>query len=181
MYFHVYLIYRFTRTFTDHSSVITRCWGFELQNGKSSLKSPQTLATQGFAPASFLSTPDKMNDPTQFEQVDETCEFGGAVLYSESLGITAFFENVVPSKYETQKLKQLQFGIENEKIRQFEHECLIRLFQWSFLPPGKALDFSVCDEAFGCYKTQYRKRYLLEICQNASFLSTPDKVDKTCV
>ena len=115
-----------------------------------------------------------MNDPTQFEQVDETCEFGGAVLYSESLGITAFFENAVPSKYETQKLKQLQFGIENEKIRQFEHECLIRLFQWSFLPPGKALDFSVCDEAFGCYKTQYRKRYLLEICQNASFLPTHD-------
>ena len=59
MYFHVYLIYRFTRTFTDHSSVITRCWGFELQNGKSSLKSPQTLATQGFAPASFLSTHSK--------------------------------------------------------------------------------------------------------------------------
>ena len=116
-----------------------------------------------------------MNDPTQFEQVDETCEFGGAVLYYESLGITAFFENAVPSKYETQKLKQLQFGIENEKIRQFEHECLIQLFQWSFLPPGKALDFSVCDEAFGCYKTQYRKRHLLEICQNASFLSTPDK------
>ena len=115
-----------------------------------------------------------MNDPTQFEQVDETCEFGGAVLYSESLGITAFFENAVPSKYETQKLKQLQFGIENEKIRQFEHECLIRLFQWSFLPPGKALDFPVCDDAFGCYKTQYRKRHLLEICQNASFLSTPN-------
>lgn len=60
MYFHVYLIYRFTRTFTDHSSVITRCWGFELQNGKSSLKSPQTLATQDFAPASFLSTPDNL-------------------------------------------------------------------------------------------------------------------------
>ena len=59
MYFHVYLIYRFTRTFTDHSSVITRCWGFELQNGKSSLKSPQTIAAQDFAPASFLSTPDK--------------------------------------------------------------------------------------------------------------------------
>ena len=61
MYFHVYLIYRFTRTFTDHSSVITRCWGFELQNGKSSLKSPQTIATQDFAPASLLSTPDKEN------------------------------------------------------------------------------------------------------------------------
>ena len=66
MYFHVYLIYRFTRTFTDHSSVITRCWGFELQNGKSSLKSPQTLAAQDFAPASFLSTPDKKHRKLQF-------------------------------------------------------------------------------------------------------------------
>lgn len=34
----------------------------------------------------------KMNDPTQFEQVDETCEFGGGVLYSEGLDMTAFFE-----------------------------------------------------------------------------------------
>ena len=34
MYFHVYLIYRFTRTYTDHSSVITKCWGFELQKQK---------------------------------------------------------------------------------------------------------------------------------------------------
>ena len=66
MYFHVYLIYRFTRTFTDHSSVITRCWGFELQNGKSSLKSPQTLATQGFAPASFLSTHSKKHRKPRF-------------------------------------------------------------------------------------------------------------------
>ena len=66
MYFHVYLIYRFTRTFTDHSSVITRCWGFELQNGKSSLKSQQTLATQDFAPASFLSTPDKRTAVSRF-------------------------------------------------------------------------------------------------------------------
>lgn len=69
MYFHVYLIYRFTRTFTDHSSVITRCWGFELQNGKSSLKSQQTLATQGFAPASFLSTPDKNHQKLRFLMV----------------------------------------------------------------------------------------------------------------
>ena len=37
----------------------------------------------------FRST--KMNDPTQFEQVNETCEFGGVVVYSESLDITAFF------------------------------------------------------------------------------------------
>ena len=36
-------------------------------------------------------TRTKMNDPTQFEQVDETCEFGGVVVYSESLDITAFF------------------------------------------------------------------------------------------
>lgn len=77
MYFHVYLIYRFTRTFTDHSSVITRCWGFELQNGKSSLKSPQTLATQDFAPASFLSTPDSENPRNH-----KGC--GGFVLLSES-------------------------------------------------------------------------------------------------
>ena len=61
MYFHVYLIYRFTRTFTDHSSVITRCWVFELQNGQSSLKSLQTLAAQSFAPASFLSTHSMKN------------------------------------------------------------------------------------------------------------------------
>ena len=66
MYFHVYLIYRFTRTFTDHSSVITRCWGFELQNGKSSLKSSQALATQGFAPASFLSTHSKKHRKLRF-------------------------------------------------------------------------------------------------------------------
>ena len=91
MYFHVYLIYRFTRTFTDHSSVITRCWGFELQNGKSSLKSPQTLATQDFAPASFLSTHSK-NDRCKpfFDGLQRLfvivsswrfCRFAGAMLY----------------------------------------------------------------------------------------------------
>ena len=69
MYFHVYLIYRFMRTFTDHSSVITRCWGFELQNGKSSLKSPQTLATQDFAPASFLSTHSKKHRKLRFSML----------------------------------------------------------------------------------------------------------------
>ena len=69
MYFHVYLIYRFTRTFTDHSSVITRCWGFELQNGKSSLKSPQTLAAQDFAPASFLSTHSKQHRKLRFSML----------------------------------------------------------------------------------------------------------------
>ena len=78
MYFHVYLIYRFTRTFTDHSSVITRCWGFELQNGKSSLKSPQTLATQGFAPASFLSTHSKKALKSQrFMFIGTQCDLWG--------------------------------------------------------------------------------------------------------
>ena len=40
----------------------------------------------------------RMNDPTQFEQVDETCEFGGAVLYSESLDMTAFLGIDAPRK-----------------------------------------------------------------------------------
>ena len=31
-----------------------------------------------------------LNDPTQFEQVNETCKFGGVVVYSESLGMTGF-------------------------------------------------------------------------------------------
>ena len=91
MYFHVYLIYRFTRTFTDHSSVITRCWGFELQNGKSSLKSPQTLAAQGFAPASFLSTHSKNARCKPFfdglqrffviVSLWRFCRFAGTILY----------------------------------------------------------------------------------------------------
>ena len=76
MYFHVYLIYRFTRTFTDHSSVITRCWGFEL-----------------------------LNDPTQFEQVDETCGSGRVVLHLKSLGMTVFFEDIQCSEH----CRELQF------------------------------------------------------------------------
>ena len=68
------------------------------------------------AVGSTPATRTKMNDPTQFEQVDETCEFGGAVLYSESLGITAFFENAVPSKYETQKLKIMYNNLRKLKI-----------------------------------------------------------------
>lgn len=91
MYFHVYLIYRFTRTFTDHSSVITRCWGFELQNGKSSLKSPQTLAAQDFAPASFLSTHSKNDRCKPFfdglqrffviVSSEHSCRSAGTILY----------------------------------------------------------------------------------------------------
>ena len=47
---------------------------------------------------SSRTTRTKMNDPTQFEQVDETCEFGGVVLYSESLDMTAFLGNDAPWK-----------------------------------------------------------------------------------
>ena len=114
-----------------------------------------------------------MNDPTQFEQVDETCEFVGAVLYSESLGITAFFENAVPRKYETQKLKQLQFGIENETIRQFEHECLIRLFQWSFLPPGKALDFQCAMSPLGVIRLNIGSDTCLKFARTHLFCQHP--------
>ena len=64
-------------------------------------KTPQSLIQQGLegstvvgkdeVGSSNLPSSSKMNDPTQFEQVNETCEFGGVVLYSESLDITAFF------------------------------------------------------------------------------------------
>ena len=97
MYFHVYLIYRFTRTFTDHSSVITKCWGFELQKRKI------------------------VNDPTQFEQVDEICGLSRAILYLEGLGMTVFLKTLYQSEYETLKFKHFQIEVENEKIRRFEH------------------------------------------------------------
>lgn len=35
-----------------------------------------------------------MNDPTQSEQVNETCGSGRVVLYLKSLGMTAFFEDI---------------------------------------------------------------------------------------
>ena len=64
-------------------------------------KPPQSLVQQGLegstavgkdeVGSSNLPSSSKMNDPTQFEQVNETCEFGGVVVYSESLDITAFF------------------------------------------------------------------------------------------
>ena len=36
----------------------------------------------------------RMNDPTQSEQVNETCGSGRVVLYLKSLGMTAFFEDI---------------------------------------------------------------------------------------
>ena len=40
----------------------------------------------------------KMNDPTQFEQVDETCGSGRVVLHLKSLGMTVFFEDIIPKR-----------------------------------------------------------------------------------
>lgn len=39
-----------------------------------------------------------LNDPTQSEQVDETCGSGRVVLYLKSLGMTAFFEDITPKQ-----------------------------------------------------------------------------------
>ena len=71
-------------------------------------KTPKSLIQQGLegsttlgkdeVGSSNLPSSSKMNDPTQFEQVDETCEFGGAVLYSESLDMTAFLGIDAPRK-----------------------------------------------------------------------------------
>ena len=40
----------------------------------------------------------KMNDPTQFEQVDETCGSGRVVLYLKILSMTAFFKDITPKR-----------------------------------------------------------------------------------
>ena len=40
----------------------------------------------------------RMNGPTQFEQVDETCGSGRGILYLESLGMTAFYEDITPKR-----------------------------------------------------------------------------------
>ena len=47
---------------------------------------------------SSRTTRTKMNDPTQSEQVDETCGSGRVVLYLKSLGMTAFFEDITPKQ-----------------------------------------------------------------------------------
>ena len=48
--------------------------------------------------SSNLPSSSKMNDPTQSEQVDETCGSGRVVLYLKSLGMTAFFEDITPKQ-----------------------------------------------------------------------------------
>ena len=48
--------------------------------------------------SSNLVSSSKMNDPTQFEQVDETCGSGRVVLHLKSLGMTVFFEDIIPKR-----------------------------------------------------------------------------------
>ena len=66
----------------------------------------------------------RSNDPTQFEEVDETCGLSRVILYLEGLGMTVFLKTLYQSEYETLKFKPFQIEVENEKIRQFEHRCL---------------------------------------------------------
>ena len=78
--------------------------------------------------SSNLPSSSKMNDPTQSEQVDETCRSGRVILCLKSLGITAFLKISCQNGYETLKFKPLQTEVENIKVRRFEHRCLI----WRF-------------------------------------------------
>ena len=77
---------------------------------------------------SSRTTRTRMNDPTQSEQVDETCRSGRVILCLKSLGITAFLKISCQNGYETLKFKPLQTEVENIKVRRFEHRCLI----WRF-------------------------------------------------
>ena len=58
---------------------------------------PDTLRNQQVRCSSHP-TSSKMNDPTQFEQVDETCGSGRVVLHLKSLGMTVFFEDIIPKR-----------------------------------------------------------------------------------
>jgi hypothetical protein len=93
MYFHVYLIYRFTRTFTDHSSVITKCWGFELQKRKIEPQKPANPCDTRLCSCIFFV--NTLHDgakipllrrffaekrPARFGKVEETCGSGGGIL-----------------------------------------------------------------------------------------------------
>ena len=48
--------------------------------------------------SSSLPSRTKINDPTQSEQVDETCGSGRVVFYLKGLGMTAFFEDITPKQ-----------------------------------------------------------------------------------
>lgn len=71
----------------------------------------------------MITSDNGLNDPTQFEQVDETCELGG--LFYTLKALTAFWGLTHRGKSEMKRLKPLQIEVENEKIRRFEHGCLI--------------------------------------------------------
>ena len=64
---------------------------------KQQAECPDTLRNQQVVCSSHIIS-SKMNDPTQSEQVDETCGSGRVVLYLKSLGMTAFFEDITPKR-----------------------------------------------------------------------------------
>ena len=105
----------------------------------------------------------KMNDPTKFEQVDETCGSGRAILCLERLDMSVFLRLSCQNGYETLKFRPLQIEVENAKAWRFKHRCLIWRFCRSSLPSGMASDFSMFDAAFWYYKTQYRRQHWLEM------------------
>ena len=71
-------------------------------------KPPKSLIQQGLegsttlgkdeVGSSNLPSSSKMNDPTQFEQVDETCGLSRVILYLKSLDVTAFLRIDAPWK-----------------------------------------------------------------------------------
>ena len=64
---------------------------------------------------SSRTTRTKMNDPTRFEQVDETCGSGRVVLCLESLDMAVFLRLSCQNGYEMLKFKPLQIEVENAK------------------------------------------------------------------
>ena len=58
----------------------------------------ETTSTDQKAGGSNPSRRTKMNDPTQFEQVDETCGLSRVILCLKSLDVTAFLRIDAPWK-----------------------------------------------------------------------------------
>ena len=130
MYFHVYFFKlqihaHIYRSFIRHHKML----GVRIAKRKTSLKSRAKANPCGTKlRARIFFGAGKLNDPTQSEQVDETCRSGRVILCLKSLGITAFLKISCQNGYETLKFKPLQTEVENIKVRRFEHRCLI----WRF-------------------------------------------------
>ena len=60
---------------------------------------------------SSRTTRTRMNDPTQFEQVDETCGSGRVILCLERLDMSVFLRLSCQNGYETLKFRPLQIEV----------------------------------------------------------------------